>query len=338
MIWIHGDTRLDTQNASPQSHPIKNIFLGRHGLRAGWSILTFIGLFLIGIITLSAILGLLAKHLPHSTPHEMSPLFASINEALLLGSWFIAAWVMSRIEEKPLLSYNYSGAHRLPRFLYGLLWGFLCASALVLSLWRLGFLTFEAAPVFNLSALKFAFIWGLLFFTVGFAEESISRGYLQATFTRGIGFWWGAIILSVGFGTLHMGNPGETPIGLFSAGIIALVFCLSLWYTGSLWWAIGFHAAWDWAESYFYGTADSGLVTHGRLLTAHPAGNIYWSGGTTGPEGSLLVLILQIIIVIAMILWWGRRTPSPFAGSAFKPPADPTPPAPPQPTSTVVQW
>ncbi len=103
-------------------------------------------------------------------------------------------------------------------------------------------------------------------------------------------------------------------MGLFAAGAIGLVFCLSLWYTGSLYWAVGFHAAWDWGESYFYGTSDSGMVAQGHLLGEHPVGKLLWSGGPTGPEGSLLVIPLILIIALAMWLWWGRRVVSPFAG------------------------
>ena len=106
---------------------------------------------------------------------------------------------------------------------------------------------------------------GDVFFT-GIAEESLLRGYLQYTLTRGIGFWWGALLMSILFGVLHGHNQGESPVGLFSAGAVGLVFCISLWYTGSLWWAIGFHMAWDWAQSFFYGTSDSGMVAQGHFL------------------------------------------------------------------------
>ena len=106
-------------------------------------------------------------------------------------------------------------------------------------------------------------------------EEYLSRGYVQYTLTRGLagvyrwafktrhsfalGFWTSAVIVSILFGLIHSGNQGESPIGLLSAGLVSLVFCLSLWRTGSLWWAIGFHTSWDWAQSFLYGVADSGL-------------------------------------------------------------------------------
>ena len=115
-------------------------------------------------------------------------------------------------------------------------------------------------------------------------------------------------------------NPGETPVGLFSAGSIGLILCLTLWYTGSLWWALGFHAAWDWGESFFYGTSDSGLLVKGHLFAEHPTGNILWSGGATGPEGaSLLVLPLLAIIALCVWLWWRNRSDLPFKGAGWKP-------------------
>ncbi|MGC2399529.1 MAG: hypothetical protein WA510_07095, partial [Acidobacteriaceae bacterium] len=89
--------------------------------------------------------------------------------------------------------------------------------------------------------------------------------------------------------------------------------------TGSLWWALGFHAAWDWAESYVYGTSDSGLAIQGHLLSTHPLGSLLWSGGKTGPEGSILVVPLLVIIAAMMVLWWGRRGESPFRGSGWRP-------------------
>lgn len=100
----------------------------------------------------------------------------------------------------------------------------------------------------------------------------------------------------------HSGNAGETHIGEISAGLYGLVICISIWYTRSLWWAIGFHAAWDWAESYFYGTSDSGMISQGRLLATAPRGNIYLSGGPTGPEGSVFVFVALAAVALVMVL------------------------------------
>jgi hypothetical protein len=77
--------------------------------------------------------------------------------------------------------------------------------------------------------------------------------------------------------------------------------CLSIWRTGSLWCAVGIHAAWDWGQSFLFGVANSGTMNQHRLLATHPQGPAILSGGTTGPEGSILVvgvLALGIVIVV----------------------------------------
>ncbi|HTV16029.1 MAG TPA: CPBP family intramembrane glutamic endopeptidase [Acidobacteriaceae bacterium] len=301
----------------PPQRDVRWVFLGPNGLRAGWAILIFVGVFL----GLSWGSGLALRHFwhPHIPPGPMPPIMGVVGEGSGLAILALVVFIMSILERKPFLSYGYQGEGRAVRFVSGLAWGFAAISLLVLALWKLGYLALDGRSLSGSSILSYAAEWGLVFLVVGFFEESIMRGYVQFTLTRGIGFWWGAILMSCLFGFGHHTNTGESPVGLFSAGAIGLVFCLSLWYTGSLWWAVGFHAAWDWGESYFYGTADSGLIVKGHLYGEHPIGKLLMSGGATGPEGSLLVVPLLLIIVAAMVLWWGPRVRSPFAGGAFRP-------------------
>jgi membrane protease YdiL (CAAX protease family) len=116
-----------------------------------------------------------------------------------------------------------------------------------------------------------------------------------------------AWVTSTAFGFIHTGNNGENWIGIFAAAAIGFVFCVSVWVTGSAWWAIGCHAAWDWAETYFYGAADSGNVASGHYLTTSPAGNPLWSGGADGPEGSVLVLGIILLLLAALVVIYGRK-------------------------------
>jgi uncharacterized protein len=293
------------------------VFMGPEGLRAGWGILLFVALF-IGFTYLSF---LTLKHFLPRRPH--TALFALrtafISEFTQFVPLVLATAVMALIERRPFLAYGYQGQARAVRFFSGLVWGFVALSALVLVLWMAKLLVFEGIQLHGGDIFTYAVGWGVLFLLVALFEESTMRGYLQFTFTRGVGFWWGALLLSFLFGFSHGTNPGETPVGLFGAAAVGMVFCLSLWYTGSLWWALGCHASWDWAESYFYGTSDSGLMAQGHLFGEHPTGPRLWSGGATGPEGSLLALVLLLIMALGMWLWWGRRVESPFRGSAWRP-------------------
>jgi hypothetical protein len=133
---------------------------------------------------------------------------------------------------------------------------------------------------------------------------------LEVRKTPRSGFWQAAWVTSTLFGYIHTDNNGENWIGIFAAAFIGFVFCVSVRVTGSAWWAIGCHAAWDWAETYFYGTADSGMQPQGCYLTATPTGNALWSGGADGPEGSLLVLAVILLLLVALLVIYGRRKPA----------------------------
>jgi hypothetical protein len=148
-------------------------------------------------------------------------------------------------------------------------------------------------------------------------ESPAATGDLQYTLARGLaglykwafktrhsatlGFWTAAFLFSLLFSLGHKGIPDESPIGLLSAGLVSMVFCLSLRRTGSLWWAIGFHASWDWAQSFLYGVADSGSMVKFHLLATHPVGNPILSGGSIGPEGSIFVLAILFLIVLIIL-------------------------------------
>ncbi len=139
--------------------------------------------------------------------------------------------------------------------------------------------------------------------------------------TPGAGFWYATWVTSTFFGYGHTGNNGENWIGIFAAGAVGAMFCASVKITGSAWWAIGCHASWDWAETYFYGTADSGMVAQGHYLSTTPTGSVFWSGGSDGPEGSVLVLGAILLLLAAVYAMYGRRKPVEAAAPALELPA-----------------
>ena len=105
---------------------------------------------------------------------------------------------------------------------------------------------FGTIALHGVRVLKFAVFWAAFFLIVAFYEEFFTRGYTQFTLTEAVGFWPAAILLSLGFGALHLENPGENWVGILGAMVIGFFFCLTLRRTGNLWFAVGFHAAWDW--------------------------------------------------------------------------------------------
>jgi hypothetical protein len=96
-------------------------------------------------------------------------------------------------------------------------------------------------------------------------------------------------------------------VGGLATALAALLFCVSLWLTGNLWFAIGMHAAWDWAETYFFGVADSGMPANGHLLNTTLSGSKWMTGGTVGPEGSVIELLVVSAVIALLFLRFRRR-------------------------------
>ena len=322
------------QSVPPQVSTLRKIFIGPDGLRAGWSLLIFV---LIAGFLLRAV-GFIANkmHLlpPKGTPvGEISPGFGFLAEIIPFIVIFVATWIMSRIEKRPNSIYGLGGPRAVPLFFSGLAWGVTCLSLLVFTLWRIGFLVIDGRLLFGAEALRYGVIWLLGFLMVGLLEEYINRGYTLFTLSRGFaglylwmfkmrhskafGFWTAAFLLSILFGLGHKQNPGESPIGLLSAGFAGVVFSLSLWRTGSLWWAIGFHTSWDWAQSFLYGVPDSGLMVQHHFLATHAHGTPLMSGGATGPEGSVFVLAV-LPLVSCIVLFTLPRTSYGHSSGQFK--------------------
>jgi uncharacterized protein len=286
-----------------KSRVLRGLFVNEQGLRAGWSVLIFLAI----VVVVSALGGRLAGHFfPAKDMHVVSPETQIPMEAALVFGLFIATWVMSKIEKRPVLSYGLTDSRRMRRFFLGLAVGLLTISALVGVLWTTHLLVFDGRVLSGAAIWKYAALWAALDLLVAIFEEGLFRGYLLYTLTRGLNFWWAALITSLLFGAAHGLNPGESPLGLITTGVGGLVLCLSLWLTGSLWWAIGMHTGMNFAESYLYGVNDSGSVSQG-LLASHPVGAPIWSGGATGLEGSVYAVIVLLVVAGGLWLVCGRN-------------------------------
>jgi membrane protease YdiL (CAAX protease family) len=213
-------------------------------------------------------------------------------------------WIMSRIEQRKMRAYGLPlEKSALRRFITGyVFWGFLPLTVLLVVMRALHVFYFGGLALHGNQILIWGLLWGLAFLMVGLFEEFFFRGYALYTLAEGIGFWPAAVVLAILFAFAHAGNGGETRIGLIGVALFALFACAAIWRTGNLWLAIGAHAGWDWGQSYFYGVNDSGAQLPGHLLNPHIAGPVWLSGGTVGPEGSALTLLLLPLMAIAVLM------------------------------------
>ena len=325
-----------TQAPQPKRNPV---FFGVFGLRAGWSLLIYLAI--IGVIVGSFyFVGhqvlLQAKQdaavtaaktgkpappveslMPKPDPSQPEPLPAVIiGEAILFGGFVLLSGLMAVIERRDLFNFGLGGTRSISRFLIGAFWGIAAISLLILTLRSFHLLAFDVRLDHGPSIL----FWGLLqlvaFFFVGLTEEFTTRGYLQFTLTRGlvsvgnlispghartIAFWIASVLTSALFLYAHTRNAGENWLGLFQVFLVGMVFVVALWRTGSLWWGIGFHMSWDWGQSFLYGVPDSGGLMQGRLFATHSLGKSIYSGGTVGPEGSVLCVPIMLLVLLVLL-------------------------------------
>jgi membrane protease YdiL (CAAX protease family) len=305
-------------DAQPESLPashlaplVHQIFMGPSGLRAGWRLLIYVaGCYIVSLATSFIVGPYLGEISSGAFPRPRTFLLLECQRVLVV---ILPVVVMARFEKRPFGAYGLPFAPTFAHlFLTGAGWGFAAITVLLLIMRSANLFYFGPLALHGTRLIKFAVFWAVLFLVVAFAEEFMSRGYSQFTLAQGIGFWPAAFLLSFGFGALHfpqeyaLGDKWGAWAGSLAAACIGLFWCLTLKRTGNLWFAIGMHMSWDWSETFFYSVPDSGLLAPGHLMNSSFHGSPWLTGGSVGPEGSVLVFL----IVAAMWIIFDRLYPN----------------------------
>ncbi len=162
-----------------------------------------------------------------------------------------------------------------------------------------------AASVFPLAG------WLLAFAAVGFFEELVFRGYALHNLIDWLGWKWAVVIQATVFALIHLGNVVMAPkdaqwaaLGAMpSIFLIGVFFALCYRKTGSLWFPIGFHAAWNFSLGCLFSLPVSGIKTF-QLLGVQSQTQSWMSGGSFGAEGSFF-----LIPVIGALIWLMSQAP-----------------------------
>ena len=274
------------------SRGLNKIFSDTEGLRAGWRLLLYV------VITVVFFLGLkmLLMQFYRSTPGKFS--FESLLFSEMIGfiSAFGAAVVMSFLEHRPVGCYGLPVHQAFGKlFWQGALLGFLEISAVIGLICAFGGYSFGPLALHGAQLVHWAILWALCLTFVGLFEEFLFRGYTLFTLSSGVGFWPAAILLSLLFAAVHLQNSGEGRVGVASVFVVGLLWCFTVRRTGSLWFAVGMHAAFDFGETFLYSAPDSGMVLPGHLSDATLHGPVWLTGGSVGPEASLFDFVLLFI-------------------------------------------
>ena len=270
---------------------MRKIFFNSRGLRAGWRLLIFVGIF-VG-------LGFLADWIIPKIFHLKERPFLdpvgtiSTNCRRLSRCWSPPGlWPASSAAASPTTAFRCATPSEVD-FWVGLAWGMASTSLLVGLIAAFGGYRILGLAIHGGALWYFLGLWIIANLLIGFSEELQFRAYLLTTLADGIGFWAAAILLSIGFGALHYFlKPHERWEDFVSTGLLGLFVCLTLRRTGSLAFAIGFHAAFDFANLFVWSGQNAGEYAVGHLLETRWQGPQWLTGGMLGPEASWMVFVV----------------------------------------------
>ncbi len=177
--------------------------------------------------------------------------------------------------------------------------GAMGASLLIVPPLLFGFAHFETVPDAG-ATVRGALFTVVLLFCGAAGEEIAFRGFPLQILMRGYGSW--ASILGIGalFGVMHRFNPGATALSTVNTAGFGVLFGIALLRSHDLWLPIGLHFGWN-ATLPFLGVSLSGFtirVTEYQLVWK---AGVLWSGGSYGPEASLLASL--VLLVLAWVVW-----------------------------------
>jgi hypothetical protein len=299
----------EPDSSSPQFQSKPNspnpLFYNETGLRPGWRILLYLALafFLYGILLVPI------SFVFRTPPGAFSVSTIILGESMTFAAAFGAATIMSRIEQQPAGIYGLVLASAFgKRFWQGMFVGLCEISFLVGAMALCGGYSFGALEFHGEKIFRWGLLWLIASILIALPEEFLFRGYMQHTLAEGIGFWPAAIILSILFGLVHTTNSGENWIGVTSIVFTGLLWAFSLRRTGTLWFAVGWHAAFDFGESFLYSVPNSGGVFEGHLSNATVAsGRVWLTGGKVGPEASVFAFLTLALGAVVVHFWFPAR-------------------------------
>jgi membrane protease YdiL (CAAX protease family) len=249
---------------------------------------------IIGVIVFGCIVAigvLFQKSHPPMPKVEFLALFAALNVALCFAGYKL---VLRHLGERPRDDLRFDGAAK--DLMLGVLIGLALFSAVVgvaalLGAYRIvGCCSTAQLPIVLLDS-------GI---TAAVLEELFFRGILFRWIEEFAGSWAALLVTALLFGLAHRANPNATWFSSFAIAVEAGILLGGAYMlTRSLWLPIGLHAAWNFAEGYFFDVPVSGMPEQG-LVTAKLSGPVLLSGGAFGLEGS----VIAVVIAGAVGVWF----------------------------------
>jgi len=233
-----------------------------------------------------------------------------LGQARLLIAAIFAWIVTARIGRDRIPSIIPFRANAIPHLLQGSLWGFAGITVTIGLIAWFGGYQVSGVALSGTALIYYVPLWIAIAVVNGAAENLALLGYPMFRIARSAGWVPAMLVGSALFAAAHMGNPGESPIGIASVFLMALVMAVAIWLTGDLWLSVGIHAGLIIGEDLVFSVPDSGAAYTGHLLVSQLTGSAWLSGGGGGPEASVFAFPVFLALLAAMWFVY-RRGPRP---------------------------
>ena len=139
-------------------------------------------------------------------------------------------------------------------------------------------------------------------FFVAVGEEVIFRGVIFRMLDERFGLWIALLISSLLFGFGHIFGSNATILSSIFITIEAGVLLgVAYKYFNSLWMPIGIHWSWNFACGNIFGMPVSGTEEWYSVISSEVSGPDIISGGSYGPEASIILAVLGLSIAIFLL-------------------------------------
>jgi len=254
-----------------------------------WAIVR--GLVYIGVLILALILSkvLTVPFIPPAPApmHQVGQLLANLlSAAMLLGAYVLA---VRQVERRRATEADPRG--HVGSFAIGCALGVALMGAVYLILWLLGRVTFLPGVAAGGLPGELAAC-----FAAAVLEELAVRAVIFRLIEEAAGTTIAVVVSATLFGLMHAFNPGATVISSAAVAIEAgVLLAVAYALTRNLWFCIGLHMSWNFAEGSLFGAKVSGGSALNPLMHTVLTGPDIVTGGAFGPEASLIAVGVTLV-------------------------------------------
>jgi membrane protease YdiL (CAAX protease family) len=291
---------------------IKRAFIGADDkLRPIWRALLFI---VASYFVLSPILDWLFQQIAQwlHLRQALSPGAIALGEFENFLLALVCTGAFAVYERRRVDSYGLTINRALSRqTLEGAVAGILMAGGVAAGMILLGGMQIRGLAVVGETLAAYALAWLGANICVGIAEEFWFRSYFQQTLWKAIGFWPSAAVIALLFAAIHyFFKSGENIWDVITLVSLSMLLSYTMLRTGTLWFAVGFHIAFDYMQLFVIGTPNGALIPVGRLLNVRFHGPAWLTGGVLGTEASFLMY--PAIALLWLYVWYRYRANPPL--------------------------